>query len=592
MRHLTTEELLLYAEGELSERQLCRHVADCVECKAQMVDLQEAYVAAATAIRRQVEPQPVRPIPLRKLRERLAAEAELLSAHLSVRDLLLSVEDELDHDGRAHLAQCGHCQDQAANLLLELAEIEVELHRQAGFVLPDERRAAALAALRARLQVELERQTARPFSVRDWLPPFALPRIPAFASYSLAFAAVCLMAWWGVGVVIPGPAPEPVLISRIELPAPPASALAVAQEPEDLAEGPGVSAHRPAREATRLLQRFTLAADTGRPTPTAPASLDWAPTLVLQPMEPQDVSLTPDILAVTSLPAWPPDAPGQVPLPVAPGSAAVSPQSSTESVIEGNWMLVRAGLWDQDVRAGGADGTILFVGSVASERARLDMRQALDEVAGELSVEYAISVRDNRSEAAGGQLATALGVGQEPVGAVRNSLLEHYGDAARRSFQVPDWSLLESELDRYVTRVLRHDTELLSHANALQRFLSEPGMEAMRNSDGFRRVVRFHLDAIWDHQAGIHELLSEALPRRFWAYRSRTDNPRASDSMQEESLGLRADALSLDRALTSLLFGSGEALAVGDGEPSVNSLLKRLRQRTERLRSAAKTSLN
>lgn len=39
MRHFNTEELLLYAESELDDRGLCRHVQDCVDCKASLVEV-------------------------------------------------------------------------------------------------------------------------------------------------------------------------------------------------------------------------------------------------------------------------------------------------------------------------------------------------------------------------------------------------------------------------------------------------------------------------------------------------------------------------------------------------------------------------
>ena len=132
MRHLTTDELLLYAEGELGDRALCRHLWDCVDCKAQLVDVQETYFHAASAIRAQALDLSTQPSQLHRLRARLAAEAELLAAHLDTEDLLLSVEGELEGDRQAHLATCVACQDRAADLHIRLAEIECELPFPAG----------------------------------------------------------------------------------------------------------------------------------------------------------------------------------------------------------------------------------------------------------------------------------------------------------------------------------------------------------------------------------------------------------------------------------------------------------------------------
>ena len=196
MRHLTTDELLLYAEGELESRGLCSHVRDCVDCKARLVDLQEIYVHATAALRPRCQGIAARPPQMRSLRLRLAAEAELLSAHLGTEELLLAVEDQLGAGEQAHLRACGACQDRAAELHVQLAEIECELHAQRAFELPASRRAAALAALRERLALEVESRTV---AARPWirLPRLGSIRVPAFASYALAGALAGLIAWTG-----------------------------------------------------------------------------------------------------------------------------------------------------------------------------------------------------------------------------------------------------------------------------------------------------------------------------------------------------------------------------------------------------------
>ncbi len=587
MRHLTTEELLLYAEGELEQRELCQHVQDCVECKARMVDLQETYVHAASVLRQQSEPVPVRPMQMELLRQRLALEVQMLSEHLSTQDLLLSVEDGLDAAGRSHLAACGHCQDRAASLHLQLAEIEVELHRQVAFEFPEERRAAALAALRARLQVEIERQSAPAFSLRDWLGSLTLPRVPALAPYAGAAAAVCLVAWLGMDGIAPRPVPAPESLARIELPEAPA--LSVQRQMPPAATGSSAAAAARAEEASLSPRRFEPTIEPARLAPAAPARLAWAPAPDLQPALRLERSGPFGLLAGSPLPPQLPVPPaGTLPTPSAPEDRPLAEEDSLDSVIDGTWMLVQAGLWNRDLSAGGSSGQVRFSGSVASDRERLAAERALAGVAGDRPVEFAISVRNDSPEQAGGALRAGLEQGQQPTGLVRNSLLQHYEDAARRSFQRPDRNLLESELDRYVTRVLRHDTELLSHANALSGFLGRPGIGDAGDSDRFRKVLRFHLDGIRDHQAGIHDLLSEALARRFWVHRGQPGDPERTEGFEAEGVALREDALALDRALTSLLFGTAEAFDARGSNLSINSLLKRLRQRTERLRDATR----
>ena len=70
-------------------------------------------------------------------------------------------------------------------------------------------------------------------------------------------------------------------------------------------------------------------------------------------------------------------------------------------------------------------------------------------------MDLAISVLAPRSAASGIAATAGVGRSRSAGGLVRASLLEHYQDAARRSFQEPDRSLLESELERYVSEILR-----------------------------------------------------------------------------------------------------------------------------------------
>ena len=578
MRHLTTEELLLYAEGELEPRALCRHVTDCVDCKAQLVDVQESFVQAAAALRVTVHSAPEQPAQLHKLRERLAVEATLLSAHLSTEDLLLSVDGSPSPEARSHLHACAACQNRAADIHVQLAEIEVELHRQFAFELPVERRAAALAALRERLAHEVERKTAQAAgpSIWSWLPSFGLPRIPAFGAYAGSFAAVCLAAWLGLGDAFDPSVPTPESLARVAAPSAPSAAFELREESPAL-QGATVVA--------RAARRFAGIPAAVRRQPAAPAVLAGARAPALAPAlyRPDQLALTLTGPDIAPSPPFERSLPAASPVP-APGRLGPAPRDSLASVAQGSWMLARTGYWNQGLQAGGSDGRVRITGTVSSERERLAVERALLAAADGWPVEFSISQRAPRAVAGGTRAEIARQ--RQPGGLVRASLLRHYEDAARRSFQQLDRSLLASELDRYVSDVLRHDAEILAHVHALHALLNRPGVEEVRHTDSFRKVARFHLQGIADHEAGIYDRLSEALPRPFWAFRGASKNVQDRGSLGASSLELLRDALALDRSLNSLLFAGSEALDARESPLSSASLLSRVRQRTRWLKAS------
>lgn len=581
MRHLSTEELLLYAEGELEDGELCRHVPDCVGCKAQMVDLQETYVYAASDLLARTRPQPARHAHLQQLRARLAAEAELLSSHLFIEDLLLSIEGGLDSESEAHLEACAGCRDRAADIHVQLAEIEYDLNRQTAYEVPAERRAAALAALRIRLQSEVKRQRARAAWSWDWRSVLRLPRVPAFASYATAFAAASMVAWIGwLGIESPVPLPEP---QRVELAAP---------------ESQPVVGAEPATETrsteARIPERFEL------PSGTAGRTARSVPVTTLDPASPElDLGAVPAAAVPIELPSpvqLPPPSPdprplaaGGVPisLPV-PGRMAPSRPESHESAFAGSLMLVKTGLWKESLHPGGTDGRILFTGSAASESDRLRIERQLRSAADGWPVDFDISVRDGRGgvPAASGRVVAL----QERVisGRVRNSLLQHIDDSARRQFQPLNLASRENELNRYVTEVLRDETELLARAHALHSVLNRAGINAARGSSNLRRVVRSHLDAIDRHEDGVHGQLSEALEADYWRHRNHKLPSQRPDSLVAISRDLLQDALALDHALAGMFFGPGEALDARERNLSVETLLSRIRHHSRNLRDAIK----
>ncbi len=583
MRHLITAELLLYAEGELEDRGLCRHVVDCVDCKAQLVDLQETYVLAASAIREQLQASAPEPEQLARLRTRMAAETQRLSIHLSTEELLLTIESAMSVDREAHLAACASCQHRVADLNVQLAAIEYELRRKAAFELPVARRAAALAALRIRIEEVVTARRSASVPVWARMPHMAMPSVPAVAGYGAALAAACLFVWAGWNAI-------PV--------APDISAPVITAQSTDLV--PAVTV--PFSEPAQIIQATAEAAE------TRPDRFDWnpaqvqrsaaiqAPVLIAIAAPDLGSTTTPrevvavDLPSIAELPEPPADSRTLLAgVEVAPQAQPVVPTplpERPELVAEGSLMLAKTGLWKADLQAGGSDRAIRFLGSVASEGDRIKAETALLAAADGRPVEFAISVRSSRVGNPVAQLPA--GAARQPTlgGPVRTALLQYYEDAARRSFKAPDQSLLEGELDRYVSTVLRHEAELLAHVHALDSLLSRSSFDQARGQDSFRRVIEYHLNGIARHEDGVYEQLSEALPRRYWAYRSERRDQGEFESLGSSSSQLLRDALALDQALTSLFFGSNGALDIRESNLSTADLLSQVRKHTRQLRAA------
>ncbi len=175
-----------------------------------------------------------------------------------------------------------------------------------------------------------------------------------------------------------------------------------------------------------------------------------------------------------------------------------------------------------------------------------------------------------------------------PVGGmVRNSLLAHYRDAARRSFLSPTNSLLDGELDRYVSDVLRNDSELLAHVHAVNSAFSSATSSQLDGSSKLGRQVKNHLDGIATREAAIYASLSEVLPRRYWTYRAETANSQAEAvDVVAQSNELLADALGLDETLTTLFVANTATIDARGNERSCGERLARIRSHVARLRRA------
>lgn len=580
MRHLSPEELLLYANGELEDHGLRRHVAECVDCKSRLVDMQESFVLTAAAIREALPAPAPRPEQFSALRKRLAAEAQLLALHLSTEDLLVSIENSLSPELESHLATCAQCQGRAADLHVKLASIEYELSRESAFELPLDHKAAALATLRGRLEQEVESQRSVKTRIWHWMPQIRPPQIPALTPYAAAFAGVCLAAWLGWNVIGTPELPAPVTTAQLtEAVLPPAALTAEAPQAVELE----VTAQTTPRE------RFQWIA--AEPRQVAPASRQ---AMVAGTAPDVSAGTVPSHLALVALPRLddlpqPPALSPSALAEAAPQAASTTPPTvptDPEVLADGSWMLIKAGLWKTSLEARGTAESIRFAGTVASERERARAEKALLAVADGRPIEFDITVRGVRVPAEAVPDAVRASRTRSLGTTVHNALLQHYRDAARRSFQPLDRSMLENELDLYVSDVMRHDADLLAHVHALHKLLSRSDIAQVRDADSFRRTARYHLDGIARHEASIHGQLSEALPRRYWAYRGARVKDGNSSDLQAAGTALLQDALALDQALSSLFFGASDVLDISEASPSSASLLARLRQRTRQLRSA------
>lgn len=575
MRHPNTAELLLYAEGELEEHELCLHIADCVDCKARMVDLQETYVHTAKALQARPRPAEVRPVQMQRLRLRLAEEADLLVTHLSPEDLLLSLEQDLDRGTATHLGSCTSCQDQAAALHVRLAAIEADLHRSSSCQVATERRTAALAELRARLQREVQAEEARLAGVWRWVPRLTLPRVPAFAPYATAFAVILLAIWLG-----PGRAPSPVVDGG--------EATARLQSPEVLPAAPRAVVPEEAEVPAPVRRRFELAGTVSaapEPVRVIPAGDTPLPT----------VTQTPSLLAtlpIGPLPAGPPPvAPTREPVELAaalplPGRLPPVAEDSPESVLEGSWILARTGLWRESLRAGGPPGRILIAGTVASETDRLRVERTLASAGASLPLDLAISVRGTALPRLSLDGETVMLRERTVGGPVRTSLLRHIGDSARRQFRPMDRAAHENELNRFVTSVLRDDAELLARVHVLHGALNHTGIDGQRHSPALRSLIRTHLDAVDRHEDRIHRHLSEALEGTYWRHRNRRISATEPQRLGTVSRNLLRSALALDSALAAVFFGTSGTVNAREAVQSIESLLSGIRRDSRQLRAA------
>jgi hypothetical protein len=288
------------------------------------------------------------------------------------------------------------------------------------------------------------------------------------------------------------------------------------------------------------------------------------------------------------------NAPSMVlPSPEPVPAAAPLTVEGASALIEGHWILTRAGVWTEDIKPLWTSRGLEFSGTVESSTRQRQISELLAQAAGSRTFSMDLRLRPQASAMAPVDAAVTLAEDRRPAGGVvRNSLLSHFSDAARRSFQSPRPSMLEAELDRYVTEVFRGQSRLRAHAYALKSLLEPLSREQIAALDPavgkkFSELARLHMKALGEDEAHIYDRLSEGLPRRFWTYRASERDLNTASDWREESAALLRDVLQLDSTLTALLSTPQTFVDVSDSHLSCGELLYRIRNRVGRLRAAA-----
>jgi hypothetical protein len=276
-----------------------------------------------------------------------------------------------------------------------------------------------------------------------------------------------------------------------------------------------------------------------------------------------------------------------------PATARISDPVALSKVIEGYWLLTQAKVWEEDLHPLWNTRGLVIEGTVEDETVRQHVEAALLRQTSQppalrvgLREEMpATQQRPNRRA----RLIQAVYSGPAG-GSVRRSLVSHFSNAARQSFVSPQPAAIDAEVVRYVSEVYRSQSELLSHAYALQRFLERVDAAYLASADPqttrrFRDLVRFHLRALDEREASVYDRLSEALPRKVWSHRGAGDESGEEPNWKEESQGLLQDTLELDSNLTALFGSSSMTLDATNPEQSCGELLHRIRTRIQRIKN-------
>ncbi len=262
---------------------------------------------------------------------------------------------------------------------------------------------------------------------------------------------------------------------------------------------------------------------------------------------------------------------------------------AVQTVIEGHWTLYRAQVWREDIAPTWTEDGLVFRGTVENEQVRETVKAAIRAARKDRDVPVELTLRDVAANAipapaSGTEYLGVLG------GVVRTSLLEHFNDAARRSFVSTEPSALEGELDRFVNNVFESQSRLLAHAyelNELVRAVPVELLPQLTSSSRLSELVSTHANGVRREQSRIYDLLSETLPRKYWTYQAKEDDT-PSGSARAESAALLQGALELDANLTALLSTPRHLLDAGDADISCGEALSRIRTRSNRIKAATR----
>ena len=511
--------------------------------------------------------------------------------HLSTEELLLHCDGELASPRAAHLESCASCLTAMVDVQGLLLEVEHELRSS---IPPEtaESRAASWSALEKTLYPP---QRVRSFPLR-WSPAYGLAAvllIAVFGGYlalrqpSVGPPAEVVELTDSAGKQAPGAAThsgQPVTAAEVASEVESPEAIAGEKSSAAVEHRTAIAPVRrtPARAVT-VAERFTMPKFAAAPPPAE--QIAFSTFELAAALEPAIGGL-PGVVD----PLLAPFAAAESATVPAPKVVARTPESLL-AAIDGRWMLMKAGVWEQDVEPDLRSGKLFFVGSVENAASEQQFTAAVSKVAGSRSIGFDLR-RRQKSTATTVQAELNPGRRTAPLpvaGVVRHSLLAHFSDTAQRSFQTPTPAVLESELDRYVTDVFRSQSRLLAHVYSLNSLLKSVGAKDVERLEPatvekFRDVMRFHLAAVDEQQARIYDRLSEALPRRFWAYRETESEPPDKTAWAGESEQLLQETLLLDGTLTELLSASPLTIDASSANPSAGQLLHRIRSKISGLK--------
>ena len=559
MGHLKTEELLLFADGE-RESGWTEHLDGCAECRCALGEVQGDLTRVESSLRSTVPSDSLeaQARSWETLRAAMAADAQAVQTHLTQNEFILYCDDELAPARARHLEICADCHQSGLDMQAFLYQVEHELRD----LIPAEPRERRLASV-----VEFEKKL---------YPPKKVVTFPVRWSTMYAAAAAAIVAMFG-GLWYAQQAPvsfetfaldrAPIAISGEEFNAPQPPRLSLTAEPELFNSDWFARVAVPAPAAIERFE-FTRTLDTPATTQLALAP----PALATQLPSP--------IRTLVNTP--------RVPAPRREAVSRIGNEQQLLAVLGARQAAVRAGVWSEDVVPTMREGRLTFIGTVEDAQTEARLIAAVREAT---SSEVGFDLTRRSSNPA--RAAVDAQVNDGPAGGVmRTALVEHYRDAARRSFRAPEASLLESEVTRYVNDVVRGKSDLVQHLYALKTLFNglEPGLAENSGPEArkaLRELALFHLSGAAEQEGVIFSRLSEALPRRYWNYRGSSADA-SNEAWAAESASLLEDALKLDRTLTSLFNDRTDQLDVANAQ-SPGELLHRIRTRLRVLRARSKT---